>query len=195
MKFYYVKTEENYAKAFFVSLEEEDFVCSECKKVYDTERKGLYHTRIKGKKEGDFYRAPGCYFGNSKFREMLEKYQITGYEICDIVIEKWEDQRGKLLDNDVTDLKEIMITGKCGWYRDKDGKEIECCPKCGHPDLEVQEELEGISILEDTWDGSDIFSCTNWIGVMLCTERLKEACEKEKIKNIQFIPLDEFTFA
>lgn len=195
MKFYYVKTAEKFAKAYFVSFEEDYSICDECKEVYATTRKGLYHTRLKGKKQGDFYRAPGCYIGNSKFRDMLKKYNITGYDICGVVVEKWEDQRNNLINIDTSDLKEIMIKGKSGWYMDKDGNDIKRCPKCGHVDFYAKEELHGISIPEETWDGSDIFSCSNWLSVMLCTERLKEACEKEKIKNIQFIPLDEFTFS
>lgn len=195
MKFYYVKTEEKYAKAYFVSYEKDCSICDECDEVYAITRKGLYHTRLKGKKQGDFYRAPGCYIGNSKFRGMLKKYEITGYDICDVVVEKWEDQRNNVIDIDTSDLKEIMIKGKSGWYMDKNGNDIKRCQKCGHVDFYAKEELHGISVPEDAWDGSDIFSCSNWHGVMLCTERLKEACEKEKIKNIQFIPLDEFTFA
>lgn len=41
------------------------------------------------------------------------------------------------------------------------------------------------------WDGSDIFSFSNWIGVMICSEKLKEACEKEKIKGISFHPIEK----
>lgn len=114
---------------------------------------------------------------------MLEKYNITGYKIEDLIVERWEDQRGNLINIDSSDLKEIYILDKCGWYMDKNGNDIERCPKCGQVSLKVQNELAGLRIIEDTWDGSDIFSFSNWLGVMICTERLKEACEKEKILN------------
>lgn len=143
----------------------------------------MYHTKLKGRKQGDFYRAPACYIGNSKFQNMLEKYNITGYKIEDLIVERWEDQRGNLINIDSSDLKEIYILDKCGWYMDKNGNDIERCPKCGQVSLKVQNELAGLRIIEDTWDGSDIFSFSNWLGVMICTERLKEACEKEKILN------------
>lgn len=194
MKFYYVKTEEKYARAYYVSVDEELGKCDICGSVCSAKRIGLYHTRLKGRKQGDFYRAPGCYIGNSKFRNMLEKYKITGYRIQDLIIERWEDQRGNTINVDSSDLKEIEILGKCGWYMDRNGNDIERCLKCGQVGLKVQNELVGLGIKEDTWDGSDIFSFSNWLAVMICTERLKEACEKEKIKNIKFIPLEEFTF-
>lgn len=195
MKFYYVKTLDTFATAYYVSVEKKRKICEQCEHVYDTKRLGLYHVRFKGKKLGDFYRAPGCYIGNSKFRDMLIKYNITGYSICDIIVEKWEDQRNNILDIDSSDLKEIQIVGKSGWFMDKNGNDIKRCPKCGILDFFAEKEVQGISLPEENWDGSDIFSCSNWHGVMLCTERLKEACEKENIKNIQFIPLEELSFA
>lgn len=195
MKFYYVTNGEKYAEAYYMSETAEKKICEECECVCSKKRIGPYHTKLKGKKQGDFYHAPGCYIGNSKFREMLVKYNITGYEIADIVVDGWYDQRDNLIDVDSSDLKEIRILGKSGWFMDKDGNDIKRCDKCGIIDFEIEDEVNGISVQEDTWDGSDIFSFSNWLGVMICTERLKEACEKEKIKNIRFIPLEEFTFA
>lgn len=45
------------------------------------------------------------------------------------------------------DLKEIYILGKCGWYMDKNGNDIERCPKCGQVSLKVQNELAGLGII------------------------------------------------
>ncbi|MBQ2800429.1 MAG: hypothetical protein IJF03_03470 [Lachnospiraceae bacterium] len=195
MKYYYVTHDEKYAQAYYEFEDGAEKKCPKCGKICEFSRIGVYHTRLKGKKQGDFYHAPGCYIGNSKFLEMLVKYNITGYEIKDIVVDGWFDQRDNLIDLDSSDLKEIAILGKCGWYADKDGKEIKRCDKCGIINFSTRKEVKGIKVEEDTWDGSDIFSFSNWLGVMICTERLKEACEKEKIKNIRFIPLEEFTFA
>lgn len=107
---------------------------------------------------------------------LAETYVLLKEEDCIILNLKEENI-------DSSDLKEIYILGKCGWYMDKNGNDIERCPKCGQVSLKVQNELAGLRIIEDTWDGSDIFSFSNWLGVMICTERLKEACEKEKILN------------
>lgn len=195
MKFYYVTNEEKYAEAYYESEEAEKKICEKCERVYSKKRIGAYHTKLKGKKQGDFYHAPGCFIGNSKFRDMLVKYNITGYKIKDIVVEGWFDHRDNLIDLDSGDLKEIAILGKCGWYMEKDGMDIKRCNVCGLINFSTRKEVKGIKVQEDTWDGSDIFSFSNWSGVMICTEHLKEACEKEKIKNIRFIPLEEVTFA
>lgn len=195
MNFYYVTSGEKYAEAYYVSETAEKIICEKCGRVCSKQRTGAYHTKLVGKKQGDFYHAPGCFIGNSKFRNMLVQYNITGYEIKDIVVEGWYDQRENLINIDSSDLKEIAILGKCGWYEDKDGKDIKRCDKCGLINFSTRKEVKGICVPEDIWDGSDIFSFSNWLGVMICTERLKEACENAKIKNIEFTPLDEVNFS
>lgn len=55
--------------------------------------------------------------------------------------------------------------------------------------VDLHGQVNGLQVTD--WDGSDIFSFSNWIGVMICSEKLKEACEKEKIKGIRFIPIEK----
>lgn len=195
MKFFYVNTEDGYARAYYDLQKSEEYECEECGEVYMSKRIGNYRTHFEGKKIGDFYRAPGCYIGNKNFLNMLEKHCITGYGIRDIDCTGWYDKRGNLINEDASSLKEIEILGKCGYMCDVDGNEIERCKKCGTIDFWVQKKINGISVPLASWDGTDIFSFKNWQGVMICSERLKEACEKEKIRNISFKPVKDVRFS
>lgn len=194
MKFYYVNIMEGYALAYYDLQESINYECEKCGAIYLSKRVGKYRTHFEGKKLGDFYRAPGCYIGNKKFIDMLEKYKITGYKIGELDCTGWYDRRKNIIEVDTSTLREIEITGKCGYMCDVSGNEIEKCDKCGQIDFYVRERINGLSVPLDTWDGSDIFSFENWKKVMVCSERLKEACEKENIKNISFLPIEEFTF-
>ena len=195
MKFYYVDTEEGYADAYYDLQESEEYICDKCNKVYLSKSVADYRVHFEGKKIGDFYWAPGCFIGNEKFIAMLEKYNITGYGIRNIDCTGWYDRRGNSINVDTHQLREIEILGKCGFMCDTDGKVIEGCEKCGLIDFWTEKGINGLSVPLDKWDGSDIFMFQNKQGVMICTDRLKEACEKEKIRNICFTPIEEVKFS
>ena len=195
MKFYYVEEMDGYAQADCNDKGKKEYVCSTCGYIHEIERIENHHIDFVGKKQGDFYWAAGCYIGNKKFLDMLVKYNIKGYEVHDIIIDSWHDKRGNQIEIQNSELKEIEILGRCGFLQDKEGNEIKKCVECGRFDYRVRREIIGLSVPKETWDESDIFCYRNFATVMFCTERLKEACEKEKIKNIRFIPLEEFTFA
>lgn len=40
-----------------------------------------------------------------------------------------------------------------------------------------------------------MFYFKNWIGVIIVTEKVKQLLEKNKMKNVIFEKLDEFTFS
>ena len=187
MKFYKVTSEKTYALAYYINDMANKKFCQECELVYEKERFADYKVKFIGKRIADFYQAPGCYIGNKKFIGMLENYGITGYGIRGIDCVSWTDKRGNPIKGNVDELSEITIEGKCGALHHLDGSIVEGCPKCGMVDLHGQ--VNGLQVTD--WDGSDIFSFSNWIGVMICSDKLKEACEKEKIKGISFIPIEK----
>lgn len=194
MKFYKVKVKDGFAKAIYIDDISEKSECDLCGEVYKSVRNEDYKVRFDGKKAADFYNAPGCFIGNTKFIDMLKKYNITGYGIRGIHCVGWYDTKKNRIDIDYSDLKEIEVLGKCGCMCDTQGNKIKGCEKCDQLDFWTQKEVRGLSVPMDTWDGTDIFTFSNWHGVMIATERLKEACEKEKIKGIEFCPLEEFRF-
>ena len=195
MDFYYVTSEyEKYARAYYDKQNIKLLVCEKCQSGYDSIRAGNYRVHFEGKKLGDFYHAPGCFIGNERFFDMLKKYGITGYGIGEIDCTGWYDRRKNPIQVDAGYLREVEVLGRCGYMRNLDGTEVKRCENCGCVNIWDQKEVRGLSVSLDTWDGSDIFCFSNWSGVMICSSRLKEACEKEKIKNIVFRPLETFRF-
>lgn len=195
MDFYYVTTEdEKYAEAYYDKQERKNHICDKCGAIYLSERMETYRVHFEGKKLGDFYQAPGCYIGNERFFDMLEKYGITGYGIGEIDCTGWYDRRKNPIQVEAGHLREVVVLGRCGYMRNLDGTEVKKCDNCGGVGFWDRDAVRGLSVPLDTWDGNDIFRFSNWSGVMICSSRLKEACEKEKIKNIVFRPLETFRF-
>ena len=176
-------------KALFEDEESEKFFCPICGSVYKSVRTADYKYGIRGKKRFDALQAPGCYLGNEKVFEVLEKYHITGYEKVTAKCVYWYTKNGKEVPHEENEYHEIKILGKCGPMCDQEGKVIPGCEECGWVRFFGKE--VGLSVDESTWDGSDIFSFSNWLGVMICSEKMKEAFEKEKIKGYEFRLLEE----
>lgn len=194
MKFYYVTEQEGYAEALFVDDSAKKRKCEKCGSIYESERVGKYKVKFFGKKQGDFYHAPGCYIASSKLIDLLKKYDIRGYSINEIESVGWYDKRGRALDIEASNLKEIYAEGRCGRMCTLKGEEYKGCELCGILSFSDEEKVNGISFDLATWDNTDIFEFSNWLGVMICSEKFKEACEKEKIKGIEFWPINDFSF-
>lgn len=193
--FYVVSADyEKYATAEYSLQEMVEHTCEKCESIYRSDRVGPYRVHFRGGKLPDFYNAPGCYIGNKVFFDMLEKYQLTGYEQREIECTDWISKRGHSEKPNMDELKEIFILGKCGSMCHVDGTEVEKCPVCDQVSWETEREIRGLSVPEETWDGSDVFSFSNWQGVMIVTQRFKDACEAEKIKGITFKDVNKFCF-
>lgn len=184
MKFYYV-TDKNGAYPDDLIREENKCICKECGRKYSLEVLSDASVIMRGGRKGDFYEGVSCYIGNSKLIQVLEKYNISGYKLKPIEIRGWYTQAGKDVKME-NDLQEIVITGRCGKLCNEKGIEIKHCPTCGATTYSDRDNAEGYLVQLDTWDKSDLFCFSNWPGVLICTERVKEVCEKEKIKNIAF---------
>lgn len=195
MDFYYVTSEDDkFASAYYDIQNIKIIECEKCGYTYDSIRAGNYRVHFEGKKLGDFYHAPDCFIGNERFFDMLEQYGITGYGIGEIDCTGWYDRRKNPIQVEAGHLREVVVLGRCGYMHNLDGTEVKRCENCGCVNIWDEKEVRGLSVPLDTWDGSDIFCFSNWLGVMICSSRLKEACEKEKIKNIVFRPLETFRF-
>ncbi len=194
MKFYVVSSKDGFADAVYDRQKIIEHRCEKCGGIYRTDRTGPYKVHFLGKKTADFYNAPGCFIGNIKFRDMLVHYNLTGYEISDIDCTGWYDRRNHLIDMDSTELKEISVVGRCGSMRYRDGSEIEKCGMCGRVQYETEWEVRGLSVPEESWDGTDLFHFENRGSIMIVTQRFKDACETEKIKGIAFQEVEKFTF-
>ena len=192
MNFYYVQSDDKYAFAKYIDGGEKNYICESCKRVYQIDRISDFQVQFIGKKQADFYRSPGCYIGNRKFTDMLAKYEIKGYRLRDIDFKGWVDKRNNPVDNDASDLQEIEIMGRCGKMCYLNGDVIPGCEECGLVNFFKLGRVQGVSVDESAWDGSDIFAFDNKPAVMICSERLKVACENEKIKGIFFIPLQKY---
>ena len=196
--FYVVHSEidDRYAQAEYSIQEFKEYTCEKCQAIYRSDRTGDYRVHFIDGERLDFYNAPGCYIGNEIFINMLEKYKLTGYELHKIECTGWYDKFGEMkhLTGDEDELKEIFILGRCGSMCDTKGVEIKKCSVCGMVSLKTRMQIRGLSVPVETWDKSDVFSFDNWPGVMIVTQRFKDACEAEQIKGITFENLNKFCF-
>ncbi|GKX66995.1 double-CXXCG motif protein [Inconstantimicrobium mannanitabidum] len=127
-------------------------------------------------------------------QKLLIEAEVTGFVLKNIVVEGWYDSKGNNLDISFGDLKEMDITGRCGFLRHKDGRIVEKCNECGAKDYEKQDEVDGLSVNLAEWDKSDMFYFRNWKGAIIVTERVKEIVEKSNLKNINFLNIKDFRF-
>lgn len=44
----------------------------------------------------------------------------------------------------------------------------------------------------ESWDGSDVFYFKNWDGVLIVTRRVKELLEENRMKNMDFIDVEDY---
>ena len=169
-------------------------VCKSClaRRFSDNDASKVYFV---GKKEGDYYKDLflRVHIVSQRFLEILNNEKVTGFRSQDIEFSGWYDRTTKKpLSMDGSLYKEIVITGKGGYLLDLHGNDIPRCPKCGKIERFGIYAYQGFTT--DYWDGSDMFFLKNWPGVLIVTEKVKKAVEKNKLKNIKFTKLSEFRF-
>lgn len=181
-QFYFLQ--EDYAKRFAgannKTTEYRREVCEKCggvKIVYDKALK----IEIEGRKKGNYYCARGHFFIDSKLEEVLVENKITGFYTKEIEGDNAEN------------IKEMVIVGSGGFLRNKKGRMLKKCENCNKV-AEKYDELIGIVVLEEDWDGTDIFLIENFKGVPVVTQKVKELFEANKIKNAIFVPIEEYEF-
>lgn len=185
--------EGGYAEAIYKSNNSEVEVCNLCggRKVRRTSKLTVY---FEGKKEADIYQVPQYTIINTKVYNILKENDITGFNVEDIDILGCYDKKGNSIQLNVSGLKEMIVKGRCGYLRNKDGTLVEKCEQCDKFNSASKNSVHGLSINPDEWDGSDIFFFKNWFGVVIVTERVKNVLEQAKLKNIKFQNIKEFKF-
>lgn len=193
-KFYKVsEAYTNYAEAIRDDNQMNVKKCPICGSIFETRKNEKFKVHFVGNKEGDYFFAPICNIVSIKFLEILKLNKITGYVEKDLDCSGWYDKNGIRLSKDISNYKEISITGRAGFLKKINGEEVPKCQDCNAIDYNCLDEINGLSV-DLTWDGSDIFYFKNWEGVMIVTQQLKEILEGYKLKNIIFNELSQFQF-
>lgn len=185
--FYRMKTKStNY---FFALVEEGQTIvkkCPMCGGVWEERKYDKLKVKFKGKKEGDYIFSPDCNIVSLKMLRLLHDNKISGFIENHIVCTEWSDRAGKPLENDSSQYKELIITGTAGCLRTKSGVEIPKCPRCGALRISSYIRNSKEFIVDEEWDGSDMFYFRDWKGPIMVTEKVKNLMEKNKIKNVAF---------
>ena len=183
-----------FAHAIDLGGKKEIFECPKCGGIKSIRLEPI-KVYFEGKKQGDCYGVPNGSIVNEKMQEILRTEGITGFTLENINVEGWYDSKRNSLLINYEDLKELKVIGRCGYLRDKNGEMLEKCNECGKINYaKAEDEVEGLSVNLDEWDGSDMFQFKNWRGVIIVTEKVKEIIEKNKLKNIKFTDISEFQF-
>ncbi len=184
-EFYFIDTKDGFAKAIQEESPYERKICEECGGVWITELENIC-VSFRGSRKGNYYEIPEHFMIDSKLKGVLEKEQITGYELKDI---NFVGSYGFRDD----DIQEMVITGRAGHLQKLNGEEFEACSTCGRITEDI-DELEGVGFDINKWDGSDIFLIDNFEGIPVVTQKVKDIFEKNKIKNIIFTNMKELRF-
>lgn len=194
-EFYILKEdyEGGYAEAIYKNNKSQIEVCKLCG-GRSIKRISKLTVSFQGKKEADIYQVPQYTIINTKVYNILKEMNITGFTVEDIDILSCCDKKGNPVQLDVSGLKEMIVNGRCGYLRNKDGTLVEKCEQCGRFNPASKYNVHGLSINLDEWDGSDIFFFKNWFGVVIVTEKVKNAFEQARLKNIKFQNIKEFEF-
>lgn len=182
-----------FAEAIYKNNKSEVEACKLCggRKVKRISNLTVY---FQGKKEADIYQVPQYTIINTNVYYRLKEMNITGFSVGDIDILGCFDKKGNPIQLDVSGLKEMIVNGRCGYLRNKDGTLVEKCEQCNRFNPVSKHNVHGLSINTDEWDGSDIFFFNNWFGVIIVTERVKNVLEQARFKNIRFQNIKEFEF-
>ena len=161
--------------------------CYECDGI---ERRvlGTSYFTFEGSKIADIYHYPRHVIANRKVISLLNTYKIIGYRVCEV-----EFQNVKGIDNEYLEsLRELEIMGKCYKIHSVEGEEITHCRVCKKVgDGERVKADKGIKIIEEFWDGSDIYMFDYGLLSVIVTEKIKKIFEEHEITNVRFIPLSE----
>ncbi|MBU3185954.1 hypothetical protein [Clostridium estertheticum] len=184
----------SFAHAIELKVEKKIVECPKCGAI-ESIRLEPIKVYFEGKKQGDFYYVTKGSIISSRLQKILHEENVTGFTLGSINVEGWYDSNGKILPIAYDDLKELKVTGKCGYLRHDNGELLDKCDQCDNFDYDkAEDEVEGLSVNLDEWDGSDMFQFKNWSGVIIVTEKVKEIIENNKLKSIKFTDISEITF-
>lgn len=163
-------------------------------KQYLEEEWHTYKAEIRGKCEYDYMASGNGIIVSEKFLNALNEVSATGYTVKDIELLGWYNGNGKIrLDKNAGNYKELVVTGRCGYVRNKKHELTKCCDLCKTENSD--EVLDGLGVDLDEWDGSDICFYTNLVwGHVIVTEKVKAILEKKKMKSIYFQKIEDYVW-
>ncbi len=149
---------------------------------------GTSNFRFEGENQADIYYHPRHILASEKVLSLLRDSDVVGYKICEVKIE----DTNKLDDEHLNQIREIEIVGRCYKIFSVDNQEIIHCSACKKvPNDERIKADNGIMIVEEYWDGSDIFMFDYGLLSIIVTDKVKKIFEVNEINNVKFIPLSE----
>lgn len=141
----------------------------------------------------DFYAPDNSLIISERFLKILHDYNAVGYEVKKAKVNSWN----KSIDTKtLNSLKyyELVIKSNCGLIRNLNGEELKHCSKCGRRLPFSGIKTEGVSFVPELYDGSDVFSFSNWANMPIVSESLKKTLMKNKLLNLKFININEQVF-
>lgn len=195
-KFYVIdETYSNFAEISPIDYVSITTKCIKCGAIF-SKRKSDLKIKAIGKIAGDYYNLVNEKIISNKFKAIVRENNFTGYSINQLNFMGFFDKKGNKVIESEHSFYELSIKGKCGCLRDVNGREIEKCDKCGIVPVDTLMNIVGLSVIEEEWDGSDMFYFKNWEnGLIIITERIKNEIEKYELKNITFTNIRDFEFA
>ncbi|MCK4261333.1 MAG: hypothetical protein KAX49_20350 [Halanaerobiales bacterium] len=159
--------------------------CSLCDGIERREL-GTAKITLEGKKPADIYQNVRLVLAGRKVQDIIRENKIVGVRFCDLDIE----DNSQLDESHVSELRQMEILGRCYKVFSGDGQEIEHCPLCKRVQEDERIKADsGIQVVEDYWDGSDIFMFDYGLLSIIVTERVKEIFERNQISNVYFEPV------
>lgn len=129
---------------------------------------------------------------SKKLQDVLTFHQLKGFELMEVEVTIHDALPGK--EDSLKELKELIVNGRVGKLRNKDGIELANCPQCHRVSANVKDDVTGLHVDPKEWDGSDLFYFSNWEGNLIVTERVKGIMESAEITNVEFTNVKSFVF-
>jgi hypothetical protein len=162
----------------------------ECNVCDGIERKllGTSSFTFEGKKEADIYHHPRHVLASEKALSLLRDADVVGYKVCEVNIE----DTNQLKEEHLNQIREIEIVGRCYKIYSVDNQEIKHCSACKKvPNDERMKADKGVMVVDEYWDGSDIFMFDYGLLSIIVTDKVKKIFEANGVNNVKFIPLSE----
>jgi hypothetical protein len=112
--------------------------------------------------------------------QLLRSHGFTGWSLYDVAV---RDKRGQPL----LGYSGLAVTGRCGNIDPSRSVQVPRIRPGG-----IFPVWKGLIFDPASWDGSDFFMPTGFVGFVFVVEAVKKALEQAKTRNVDFTALDQF---
>jgi hypothetical protein len=112
--------------------------------------------------------------------QLLRSHGFTGWSVYDVQVQGKQGQP-------IPGYNGLAFTGRCGNIDDTRSVQVPRIFPAGTSLV-----WKGLLFDPESWDGSDFFMPSAFVGWKFVVEEVKTAFEKAKIRNVEFRPLDQF---